>query len=138
MGTKYKDFIISDSDNFLTIDSSMIQTDSHTFRSSQDTKSNTNDRHLADLCIVNNLKILNGRKISDLTGKYTCHQYNGSSVVDYIIAGTNIYEKINYFKILPLTRFSDHCQITLSSTEALCSTPSMLSSFRMLSRRVVR
>ena len=54
MGIKYKDFIISDSKNFLPIDSSMIQTDTHTFRSSQDKKSNTNGRHLAHLCMVNN------------------------------------------------------------------------------------
>ena len=73
--------------NFFPVDSSMIQTDTHTFRNSEDKKSNTNRRHSADLCMVNNLKILNGRKIGDLTGKYTCHQYNGSSVVDYIIAG---------------------------------------------------
>ena len=73
MGTKYKDFIISDSYNFLPIDSSMIQTDTYKFRNSQDKKSNTNRRHLADLFMVNNLKILNGRKIGDLTGKYTCH-----------------------------------------------------------------
>ena len=99
IGNKYKDFIISDSNNFLPINSYMIQTDTHTFRSLQDRKSNTNSRHLADLlCMVNNLKILNGRKIGDLTEKYTYHQYNGSSVVDYVIAGTNIYKKINYFK----------------------------------------
>ena len=59
----------------------MVQTDTYTFRNSQDKKYNTNDRHLADLFMVNNLKILNGRKIGDLTGKYTCHQYNGSNVV---------------------------------------------------------
>ena len=69
MGTKYKDFIISDFNNFLLIDSSMIQTDTHTFRNSQVKKSNTNGRHLADPCMVNNLKILNGRKIGDLDRK---------------------------------------------------------------------
>ena len=61
--------------------------------------------------MINNLKILNGRKIGDLTGKYTCHQYNRSSVVDYIIAELNIFNKINYFQVLPFTTYSDHCQI---------------------------
>ena len=61
--------------------------------------------------MVNNLEILNGRKIGDLTVKYTCHQYNGSSVVDYIIAEPNIFDKINYFQVLPLNTYSDHCQI---------------------------
>ena len=48
--------------------------------------------------------------MGDLTGKYTCHQYNGSNVIDYRLAGTNM-KKINFFKVLPLTQFSDHCQI---------------------------
>ena len=43
MSTKYKDFNISDSNNFLP-------------RNSQDKKSKTNGRHLAYLCMVNNLK----------------------------------------------------------------------------------
>ena len=61
--------------------------------------------------MVNNLKILKGRKIGDLTCEYTCHQYNGSSAVDYIIAEPNIFDKINYFQVLPLTTYSDHFQI---------------------------
>jgi hypothetical protein len=31
------------------------------------------------------MRILNGRVIGDLFGKYTCHKQTGSSVVDYII-----------------------------------------------------
>ena len=64
-----------------------------------------------DYILSDTLKILNGKKIGDLTGKYTCHQSNGSSVVDYIIAEPNIFDKINYFQVLPLTTYSDHCQI---------------------------
>ena len=111
LGNKHKDYIITDTNEFLPIDNSIIETDILTFRNSQDKKTNSNGKHLADLCMINNLKILNGRKIGDLTGKYTCHQYNGSSVVDYIIAEPNIFDKINYFQVLPLTSYSDHCQI---------------------------
>ena len=32
----------------------MLQTDTHTFRNSQDKKSDTDGRHLADFCMVNN------------------------------------------------------------------------------------
>ena len=32
-------------------------------------------------------------------------------IVDYIIAKSNIFNKINYFQVLPLTTYSDHCQI---------------------------
>ena len=111
LGYKHKDYILSDTNEFLPIDSSVTETDIFAFRNSQDKKTNTNGKHFVDLCMVNNLKILNGRKIGDLTGKYTCHQYNGSSVVDYITVEPNIFDKINYFQVLPLTTYSDHCQI---------------------------
>ena len=48
--------------------------------------------------MINNLKILNGRKI-------------GSSAVDYIITETDLFDKVRYFLVLPLTLFSDHCPI---------------------------
>ena len=111
MGNKHKDYIITETSEFLPIDNSIIETDILTFRNSQDEKTNSDGKHLADLCMINNLKVLNGRKIGDLTGKYTCHQYNGSSVVDYILAEPNIFNKMNYFHVLPLTTYSDHCQI---------------------------
>ena len=100
---KHKDYILSDTNEFLPIDSSITETDILTFRNSQDKKKNVNGKHFVDLCIINNLKILNLMKIGDLTVKYTCHQYNGSSAVDYIIAESNIFDKINYFQVLPIT-----------------------------------
>ena len=109
LGNEHNEYIITDTSEFLPIGNS--ETDILTFRNSQDKKTNSNGKHLADLCMINNLKILNGRKIGDLTGKYTCHQYNGSIVVDYIIAEPNIFNKINYFQVLSLTAYSDHCQI---------------------------
>ena len=36
---------------------------------------------------------------------------NGSSVVDYITAEPNIFDKTNYLQVLPRTTYSDHCQI---------------------------
>ena len=111
LGNKHKDYIITDTSEFLPIDNSITETNILTFRNSQDKKTNSSGKHLADLCMINNLTILNGRKIGDLTGKYTYHQYNGSSVVDYIVAESNIFNKITYFQVLPLTKYSDHCQI---------------------------
>ena len=75
LGNKHKDYILSDTNEFLPMDSSITENDILTFRNSQDKNSNANGKHFVHLCMVNNLKILNGRKISDLTGKYTCHQY---------------------------------------------------------------
>ena len=76
---------MSDSNEVLPIDNT-LQTDSSSFahRYIQDKNTNTSGKHLADLCMINNHKILNGRKIGDLVVKYTCHHYNGSSTVDYI------------------------------------------------------
>ena len=72
LGNKFKDYITSDSNDFLPIDNT-LKTDSRSFthRYIQNRNTNTNGKHLADLCMINNLKILNGRKISDLVGKYT-------------------------------------------------------------------
>ena len=61
--------------------------------------------------MINNLKILNERKISDFVGKYTCHHYNGSSIVYYIITEIDLFDKVRYFQVLPLALFSDHCPI---------------------------
>ena len=36
-------------------------------------------------CVDNQLYILNGRTLGDLTGQFTCHTPRGSSTVDYNI-----------------------------------------------------
>ena len=43
-------------------------------------------KQLIDMCISTGLKIANGRVFGDPCGNFTCHQYNGSSVVDYLLA----------------------------------------------------
>ena len=103
---------MSNSNDFLPIDNT-FQTDSSSFthRYIQDKNTNTNGEHLADLCMIINLKILNGRKIGDLVGKYTCDHYNGSSTVDYIITETNLFDKVGYFQVLPLNLFYEYCPI---------------------------
>ena len=115
LGNKHKDCIITKTNEFLPIDHFIIKIDILTFRNSQDKiKTNISGKHLADLCMINNLKILNCRKIGDLTGKYICHQYNGSCIVDYIIAEPNIFNKVNYYQVLLLTTCSYHCQIVVN------------------------
>ena len=43
-----------------------------------------------------------------------CHNYNGSSVVDYGIVSETLLQKINFFKVHRLIPdLSDHCQISL-------------------------
>ena len=61
----------------------------------------------------NKMVILNGRKLGDTAGKYTCHKYNGSSVVDLALCNYDFYSKINHFKVAPQPWFTDHCPIML-------------------------
>ena len=72
-------------------------------------------KQLLDICTSCQLRIFNGRKFGDLSGKYTCHKYNGSSVVDYCIVSDSMYSEITHFKVHPwLPLLSDHSMITVS------------------------
>lgn len=71
-------------------------------------------RVLNDICIQTGLRILNGRCAGDLTGNLTCHNYRGSSTVDYGLVSEGLLKKVIFFtvhKFLPI--FSDHSQISL-------------------------
>ena len=46
---------------------------------------NQRGKEFLDICRINNIIVVNGRKIGDIFGKYTCHQKNGPSVVDYMV-----------------------------------------------------
>lgn len=80
-------------------------------RCSQDKTITKRGRDLLSLCNKSDLIILNGRKLGDLNGSYTCHKYNGSSVNDVMIASNELYHKIKYFNVLEPVWFSDHCPI---------------------------
>ena len=41
---------------------------------------------LGDLCIDNQMYILNGHTFGDFCGKFTCHTPRGSSLIDYLIS----------------------------------------------------
>ena len=70
---------------------------------------------LIELCTENNLRILNGRTIGDWSGKKTCFQYNGSSLVDYVIAYQELIKNVQYLKTHHLKpHLSDHCQLSYS------------------------
>ena len=69
-------------------------------------------KELLELCKSQGLVILNGRKSGDIFGKYTSFQWNGNSVVDYVIVSQSIYDDIEYFKVgnyIPW--LSDHCAV---------------------------
>ena len=79
-------------------------------RNSEDKHKNPRGEELLDLCKLNNLKIANGRKPGDLFGKYTCHNWNGSSVVDYSLYSECLDSTITHCTVgnyIPW--LSDHC-----------------------------
>ena len=82
---------ISDDDNvFLNVPED-YEADEPYIRQSQDSGTTySRGRNLLETCTALNLRILNGRIVGDLDGKKTCFHYNGSSVVDYLIAYKNI------------------------------------------------
>ena len=81
-------------------------------RNSQDLNTNARGKELLDVCKLNDLLIMNGRKVGDLFGNYTSHQWNGSSVVDYFLAPNNFSQKNLNFSVGDFIPWiSDHCPI---------------------------
>ena len=68
---------------------------------------------LIEMCMSANIKIVNGRVVGDRDGKYTCHTYNGSSVIDYIMVSKEVLRKVRYLKVNDLIgNLTDHCLVS--------------------------
>ena len=82
-------------------------------RNSEDkAPANHRGKELIELCKSLGLVTLNGRKVGDLFGKYTSLQWNGSSVVDYVIVDQSIFPSVSFFKVGDFIPWiSDHCAI---------------------------
>lgn len=70
-------------------------------------------RRLIDLCLHNNMNILNGRALGDINGRYTCYTPHGCSVVDYFICSQEILKEVIYMKVHNLQIYSDHCPLEM-------------------------
>ena len=78
-------------------------------RCNKDQHKNSYGDKLIDLATSANLKILNGRTLGDLEGRYTYIGYNGLSTVDYVLASENMLSRnIHSFVVEEMTNFSDH------------------------------
>lgn len=69
---------------------------------------NNSGKNLLNLCKESGLKILNGRKIGDIQGNFTCITYNGCSVVDYMLASQDLLDLICTFNVHKFTALSNH------------------------------
>jgi hypothetical protein len=107
------DCISSDTDKHIPLHNDYIIDSSCSSRANQDKSPlNKRGRELTQLCVTSRLRIVNGRTFGDSGGKLTCHEYNGSSTVDYVIASEELIKTIPYFHVhnwMPL--ISDHCKL---------------------------
>jgi exonuclease III len=103
-----------------------IDTRSHPLKSnrnSRDSVLNARGKLLVDFMACADMTILNGNMLGDIFGDFTCHNYNGCSLVDYIAVTRKIYHMIDRLEVLELTSFSDHkpCRCVLRTRNAFIS-----------------
>ena len=80
-----------------------------------DSSTNGYGHSLLEICKVTEMLMLNGRSLGDSTGSLTCHQYNGSSCVDYVIISQSAVQYVNALSVLDwMPTHSDHCQIAVA------------------------
>ena len=67
------------------------------------------------LSITTRMRILNGRTIGDLRGKFTFFGYHGVRTIDYVLASENILtqKRIYSLKVEESTSLSDDSSLTL-------------------------
>ena len=83
-------------------------------RFNQDSKSNSYGSKLLTIMNESLVMLVNGRTPGDMLGNLTFHGYRGSSSIDLCITNRNIYNSIQYFKVLDNPWYSDHSPIALS------------------------
>ena len=107
------DYIENDrSDMFIPLPDMYIQDAPMAPRHCHDSVMNGYGRKLLELCRCTGLRLLNGRKLGDTLGRFTCHEYGGNSTIDYILSNLNLYDKVQYFKVNEWHgHLSDHCII---------------------------
>ena len=70
-------------------------------------------KRLIELCQMSGLRIVNGRKLGDSAGQKTCHEWNGSSTVDYMLIEESSFSRVKTFKVQDkLNHLSDRCPIS--------------------------
>ena len=117
------DYLTNDTfDDHVPLPDNIYQPDNPLPRNTMETRNiNHNGKLLIDMCKSVPLRILNGRTTGDSFGTLTRYPiYNGQnqiplpSVIDYALWDRDILQKIKYFSISELNRFSNHCMIKLS------------------------
>ena len=97
-------------------------------RKSKDIILNSRGKLFLDFLASTNITVLNGNTIGDIFGEYTCVNYNGKSVVDYVGVSENLINNIVSFKVGDLTSYSDHkpCYCTLNINHEITSSEDLI------------
>ena len=108
-------------------------------RNSEDRSINSRGGKLLQLGTNYDLFLAYGRHCGGLTGKYTCCQLNGKTVVGLFLGQYDIMSRINHFKFGAFNWFSDHAPMSVDiavdiakyveptgSVEKKCKTATML------------
>ncbi|OCH87190.1 hypothetical protein OBBRIDRAFT_711509, partial [Obba rivulosa] len=86
----------------------------HLARSSLDASTDARGRRLVSACHANDLVVLNGTRLDiDSPGIWTSHQYNGTAVVDYVLASLSALPLCRAMAVSDKTEWSDHAYISL-------------------------
>ena len=103
-----QDFILESdlSNRYLPVEN--YRTDSPLPRKNLDKCCNREGQLLLNLCKNSQLRILNGRSLSDSMGYHTYYHMNGCSTVDYTLCPTEFLSEIKYFAISSPSHLSDH------------------------------
>ena len=115
------DFIVNDGVAFHDFPDNHGDDSASCLRNNEDKVTNKFGDKLISVCTMSECRIVNGRKMGDSSGKRTCHEYNGSSLVDYIICDVSLLSKILTFKVHDrFDHLSDHCPISTIINLNMC------------------
>ena len=77
---------------------------------------NNYGRKLLDLCKSSGLRIVNGRHPGDKNGEFTFYCSRGSSLIDYLLTDSTLFDSIGDFSSGTFNIFSDHSPVCFTIT----------------------
>jgi len=117
----HDDFIIDDRASYLPMEEWYVPDTFDQKRVSQDKVINMYGKKLLDICRLFSVHVCNGRK-NDPYGDFTYISHRGSSVIDYCIVSSDLYERVSHFSVYNDDFGSDHmpCLVKMNVMTKLC------------------
>lgn len=111
-----QDVLYDDNVDYIFEQDSVYETDDFQLtRNSKDLIQNAFGRSLIELCKSFSIHIVNGRVENDSAGEITCVANDGSSIVDYFIVSTGLFNNVSYFEVgdrSESVHFPLHCTLS--------------------------